>query len=76
MLNWRGVAVAGLALALLLTFGRAGWAQNELKSPIMDKIKQRGELVCGIDTGIPGYAFQDSKGGMAGPGRSLLPRHC
>ena len=44
----------------------AAMAQNELKSPTMDKIKQRGELICGIDTGIPGYAFQDAKGQWQG----------
>jgi general L-amino acid transport system substrate-binding protein len=32
----------------------------------MDAIRKRGELVCGIDTGIPGYAYQDSKGEWQG----------
>ncbi|MBV9537956.1 MAG: amino acid ABC transporter substrate-binding protein [Acidisphaera sp.] len=32
----------------------------------MDTIRQRGQLVCGIDTGIPGYAFQDSNGNWQG----------
>ena len=57
-------AVACLAGSLALS--GAAVAQNELKSPTMDKIKQRGELICGIDTGIPGYAFQDSKGEWQG----------
>ena len=27
--------------------------------PTLKAVKQRGELVCGVDTGMPGYAFQD-----------------
>ena len=39
---------------------------QEVKSPTMDAIKKRGELVCGVDTGIPGYAYQDAKGEWQG----------
>src|SRR6201988_3684559 len=61
-----GVAAFGVALAL--SFGRVGGAhaQNALKSPTMDAIKKRDQLICGIDTGIPGYAYQDSKGEWQG----------
>jgi general L-amino acid transport system substrate-binding protein len=41
-------------------------AQNEVKSATLDAVKKRGELICGIDTGIPGYAYQDSKGEWQG----------
>jgi general L-amino acid transport system substrate-binding protein len=44
----------------------SAFAQSEVKSPTMDAIKKRGELICGIDTGIPGYAYQDSKGEWQG----------
>src|SRR5215475_3546552 len=57
-----GLAACGVALAAMLSLAGGARAQNELKSPTMDAIKQRGQLICGIDTGIPGYAFQDSKG--------------
>ncbi len=30
--------------------------------PTVDAIKKRGMLNCGIDTGVPGFAFQDNKG--------------
>ena len=66
MLRFRFTAGTCFALAVLLALARPAAAQNELKSPTMDKIKQRGELVCGIDTGIPGYAFQDAKGAWQG----------
>ena len=61
-----GLAACGLALAAMLAVAGGARAQNELKSPTMDAIKQRGQLICGIDTGIPGYAFQDSKGEWQG----------
>jgi general L-amino acid transport system substrate-binding protein len=58
---------AGLAtLGLVLGLAGAAQAQTELKSPMIDAIKKRGELICGIDTGIPGYAYQDSKGDWQG----------
>ena len=59
-------AVCGLALAAMLASVGIARAQNELKSPTMDAIKKRDQLVCGVDTGIPGYAFQDSKGEWQG----------
>ena len=53
-----GLLAAGLA---------AGAARaQDVKSPTMDAVKKRGELICGIDTGIPGYAYQDSKGAWQG----------
>ncbi len=61
-----GLAACGLALAAMLSLAGGARAQNELKSPTMDAIKQRGQLICGIDTGIPGYAYQDSKGEWQG----------
>ena len=44
----------------------SSWAQTEVKSPTLDAVKKRGELVCGIDTGIPGYAYQDASGKWQG----------
>ena len=32
----------------------------------LDAIKARGQLVCGVDTGIPGFAFQESSGAWKG----------
>jgi general L-amino acid transport system substrate-binding protein len=60
------LATFGLVLAGALASVGIARAQNELKSPAMDAIKKRDQLVCGIDTGIPGYAFQDSKGDWQG----------
>jgi general L-amino acid transport system substrate-binding protein len=61
----RTVAIAAAILAIA-GFARPGWSQQEVKSPTLDAVKKRGQLVCGIDTGIPGYAFQDSSGEWQG----------
>jgi general L-amino acid transport system substrate-binding protein len=57
-----GAAVA----AGLVGYAGASWAQSEVKSPTLDAVKKRGQLICGVDTGIPGFAFQDSAGKWQG----------
>ena len=57
--------VGSAVLAGMLGFAGAAFAQ-EVKSPTMDAIKKRGQLICGVDTGIPGFAFQDSAGKWQG----------
>jgi general L-amino acid transport system substrate-binding protein len=59
------VAACCAVVAGMIGFAAESWAQ-EVKSPTMDAIKKRGELVCGVDTGIPGFAFQDSAGKWQG----------
>lgn len=67
MLRFRvGAAALCVALASLLALAGTASAQNEVKSATLDAVKKRGQLVCGVDTGIPGYAFQDSKGEWQG----------
>ncbi len=56
---------AAAVLATWVGFAIPALAQN-VKSPTMDAIRARGQLVCGIDTGIPGYAYQDSSGNWQG----------
>ena len=73
MLLYRlGLMTGWLALAGLLLLGAPASAQSDVKSATMDAVKKRGQLICGIDTGIPGYAFQDSPGRMAGPRRRAI----
>ena len=48
----RLLASAVLPAAALL-FSVAS-AQAQVKSPTLDAVKKRGELLCGVDTGIPG----------------------
>jgi len=58
-------AVAALGVCGLAWSGPAA-AQEGPKSPTVDAIKKRGELACGVDTGIPGFAFQDNSGRWQG----------
>ncbi len=55
-----------LIAALLLGAAAAPSRAQDVRSPTLDAVKQRGQLVCGVDTGIPGYAFQDSGGNWKG----------
>jgi general L-amino acid transport system substrate-binding protein len=67
MVRFRARAAACcVALVCVLAFAGTAAAQNAVKSATMDAVKKRGELICGVDTGIPGYAFQDSKGAWQG----------
>lgn len=50
-------ALAACAL-LLPTAGRA----QRSGSATLDAIKQRGQLVCGVSTGVPGFSLPDSQG--------------
>jgi general L-amino acid transport system substrate-binding protein len=60
----RLLASAALHVAALLL--SMAPAQAQVTSPTLDAIKKRGELICGVDTGIPGFAFQDSAGKWKG----------
>src|SRR6266705_165049 len=52
-------------VAGMIGFAGASRAQ-EVKSATLDAVKKRGQLVCGVDTGIPGFAFQDAAGKWQG----------
>ena len=59
-----GLFACAAALAAIL--GASAPSLAEVNSPTLDAVKKRGQLSCGIDTGIPGYAYQDSKGEWKG----------
>jgi general L-amino acid transport system substrate-binding protein len=61
-----GVRAAGFAVLAMGLFAFAPPTRAEVKSPTLDAVKQRGQLVCGIDTGIPGYAYQNAAGEWQG----------
>lgn len=61
-----GVLKAMSAIVGLLGCAGTGFAQGDTKSPTLDAIKTRGQLICGVDTGIPGFAFQDAAGKWQG----------
>lgn len=49
-----GAAVASLVLA--------GGVSSALAGATFDAVKERGELICGVHTGLPGFAAPDDKG--------------
>ena len=54
-------------IASLTLMSAAAQAQTvPIPGPTVDAIKKRGQLACGVDTGIPGFAFQDSSGAWHG----------
>jgi general L-amino acid transport system substrate-binding protein len=59
------VVFAAAMAAGLVGATSASWAQ-EVKSATLDAVKKRGQLICGVDTGIPGFAFQDAAGKWQG----------
>jgi len=52
---------AGVAAAVALTAGAAFAA-----SPTLDAVKKRGQLICGVNTGLAGFASPDDKGVWTG----------
>jgi len=62
----RGLLAAGAAAGFAAGLTRAAHAQSAVRSPMLDTIRKRGQLIAGVDTGIPGYAFQDSSGNWKG----------
>src|SRR6202158_4322391 len=60
----RVIACSALLAGMLGAAG-ASWA-GEVKSATLDAIKKRDQLICGVDTGIPGFAFQDAAGKWQG----------
>ena len=67
-MSWSRTTMHLGALGLALLFGTRAMAQTAIPvpGPTVESIKKRGELLCGVDTGIPGFAFQDSSGAWKG----------
>ena len=61
------LAACCAVVAGMIAFAGESSAQTyDVKSPTMDAIKKRDQLICGVDTGIPGFAFQDAAGKWQG----------
>ena len=54
-----------VVLGALAAFAVPAWAQGS-GSKTIDDIKTRGQLVCGVSTGVAGFSLTDSKGVMQG----------
>jgi len=60
------LGVAALLAASAQSQGALAQTAIPVPGPTVAAIKARGALACGVDTGIPGFAFQDSKGAWRG----------
>jgi len=56
-----GIGLAGILGFAGLTTGTASAQQKTL-----DTVKSRGNLICGVATGVPGFSFPDDKGNWKG----------
>ena len=60
-LFWSRTAVGALVVTAFMLFTSTASAQQTLAA-----IKQRGSLICGVDPGVPGFAYQDANGKYQG----------
>ncbi len=56
---------SAFVLGALTAFTVPAWAQGS-GSKTIDDIRSRGQLVCGVSTGVAGFSLTDSKGVMQG----------
>ena len=56
-----GLAVAAAILA-------AAWTYIRYDANTLRKVRARGELLCGVNTGLPGFSNPDDKGNWTGVG--------
>jgi general L-amino acid transport system substrate-binding protein len=64
--RFAGVAIGAIAATFILASTASAQTRLPVPGPTVDAIKKRGELVCGVDSGIPGFAFQDAAGKWKG----------
>ncbi len=66
-LEWvRRAAIAAVVAGGMAAPAAQAQTAIPVPGPTVDAIKKRGVLACGVDTGIPGFAFQDSTGAWKG----------
>ena len=64
-----GTVLGGAAVAAALAIGGAGSVAAQAISkpgPTVEAIRKRGQLACGVDVGVPGFAVQDNTGNWTG----------
>ncbi len=64
MLSKRGLAASFVVTCL--AFAGTARAQGNIPSPTLDAVRARGQLICGIHTGVAGFALPDSRGAWQG----------
>jgi len=60
-IGWIAAAIAALLLAAVL-----GALPAAAQSPTLDSVKKRGQVVCGVNTGLAGFSAPDDRGNWTG----------
>ena len=57
----KALHLAGATFLAAITMATSAWA-----GPTLDAVKKRGELNCGVSTGLAGFSLADAQGNYAG----------
>ena len=64
MRTFRTGLLIGLAVAVLVAAGAIAYDRYDTRT--LKRITRRGELLCGVNTGLPGFSMPDDKGNWSG----------
>jgi general L-amino acid transport system substrate-binding protein len=63
---WEGIAGVLLAVVLALAAVVLGVQAAAAQSSTLDSVRKRGQLVCGVNTGLAGFSAPDDRGNWTG----------
>jgi general L-amino acid transport system substrate-binding protein len=68
MFSLKKTFATGLSIGLLLTAAviAAAWTYIRYDANTLRKVRARGELLCGVNTGLPGFSNPDAQGNWSG----------
>src|ERR1700730_9751507 len=64
MRTFRGGLLIGLAVAVLVAAGAITYERNAPRT--VKRTIRRGEVLCGVNKGLPGFSIPDDKGAWTG----------
>src|SRR5881396_2327579 len=64
MRTFRGGLLIGLAIAVLVAAGAIAYERYDTKT--LKRTVKRGEVLCGVNAGLPGFSIPDDKGNWTG----------
>src|ERR1700688_4579487 len=64
MRTFRGGLLIGLAVAVLVAAGAITYERYDTRT--LKRTIRRGEVLCGVNTGLPGFSIPDDKGNWTG----------
>src|SRR6188768_4218273 len=62
--TFRGGLLIGLAIAVLVAAGAITYERYDTKT--LKRTIKRGEVLCGVNAGLPGFSIPDDKGNWTG----------